>query len=125
MPISISSETSPLAKEYARASTTVVDVFMKLIFTGYAHRLDARLREAGFTGDLNFADCAAMLLPWDEALEQPFRIVHAGPAAGPAKTIRNGCSRATSHGVSDAAQSAKLSSPSKPSARSSRSSSCA
>ena len=35
--VSISSETSPLAKEYARASTTVVDVFMKLIFTGYAH----------------------------------------------------------------------------------------
>ena len=43
--VSISSETSPLAKEYARASTTVVDVFMKLIFTGYAHPLDERLRE--------------------------------------------------------------------------------
>ena len=40
--VSISSETSPLAKEYARASTTVVDVFMKLIFTGYAHGLDER-----------------------------------------------------------------------------------
>ena len=33
VPISISSEISPLAKEYARASTTVIDVFMKLIFT--------------------------------------------------------------------------------------------
>jgi len=38
--VSISSETSPLAKEYARASTTVVDVFMKLIFSGYARGLD-------------------------------------------------------------------------------------
>ena len=36
--VSISSETSPLAKEYARASTTVVDVFMRLIFTEYAAR---------------------------------------------------------------------------------------
>jgi N-methylhydantoinase A len=80
--VSISSETSPLAKEYARASTTVVDVFMKLIFTGYAHALDEGLREAGFAGELNFADCAATLLPWDEALEKPFRIVFAGPAAG-------------------------------------------
>ena len=82
VPVSISSETSPLAKEYARASTTVIDVFMKLIFTRYAHELDAELRRAGFTGALNFADCAATLLPWAEALEKPFRIVFAGPAAG-------------------------------------------
>ena len=38
--VSISSETSPLAKEYARASTTVIDVFMRLIFTEYAHEID-------------------------------------------------------------------------------------
>jgi N-methylhydantoinase A len=88
--VSISSETSPLAKEYARASTTLIDVFMKLIFTGYAHRLGERLREAGFTGELNFADCAATLLPWDEALEQPFRIVFAGPAAGTMSSQRLG-----------------------------------
>ncbi len=80
--VSISSETSALAKEYARASTTVIDVFMKLIFTGYAQRLGQRLGEAGFAGELNFADCAATLLPWAEALEQPFRLVFAGPAAG-------------------------------------------
>jgi N-methylhydantoinase A len=82
LPVSISSETSPLAKEYARASTTVIDVFMKLIFTRYAHKLDAELRSSGFDGKLNFADCAATLLPWAEALEKPFRIVFAGPAAG-------------------------------------------
>jgi N-methylhydantoinase A len=88
--VSISSETSSLAKEYARASTTVIDVLMKLIFTGYAHRLDERLRDAGFAGELNFADCAATLLPWDEALEQPFRIVFAGPAAGTMSSLRLG-----------------------------------
>jgi N-methylhydantoinase A len=88
--ISISSETSPLAKEFARASTTVIDVFMKLLFTGYARSLDERLRDAGFTGDLNFADCAATLLPWDEALVQPFRIVYAGPAAGTMSSRRLG-----------------------------------
>ena len=88
--VSISSETSPLAKEYARASTTVIDVFMKLIFTGYAHRLAEGLGEAGFAGELNFADCAATLLPWSEALEKPFRIVHAGPAAGTMSSARLG-----------------------------------
>jgi N-methylhydantoinase A len=88
--VSISSETSPLAKEYARTSTTVVDVFMRLIFGEYAHELDAGLREVGFDGALNFADCAATLLPWEEALEQPFRIVFAGPAAGTVSSIRFG-----------------------------------
>jgi len=88
--VSISSETSPLAKEYARASTTVIDVFMRLIFGEYAHELDAGLRSAGFGGELNFADCAATLLPWREALEQPFRIVFAGPAAGTVSSIRFG-----------------------------------
>jgi N-methylhydantoinase A len=90
VPISISSETSPLAKEYTRASTTVVDVLMKLIYGEYAGELDQELRDLGFEGDLNFADCAATLLPWREALEEPFRIVFAGPAAGTVSCTRLG-----------------------------------
>ena len=82
IPVSISSETSPLAKEYNRASTTVIDVLMKLIYGGYGEQLNRELAELGFDGDLNFADCAANLLPWQEALRQPYRIVFAGPAAG-------------------------------------------
>jgi N-methylhydantoinase A len=82
IPISISSEVSPLAKEYARASTTVIDVFMKLIFTSYEHKLIAGLADQGFKGDLNFADSAATLIDSDRAVEQPFRLVFSGPAAG-------------------------------------------
>ena len=82
IPISISSEVSPLAKEYARASTTVIDVFMKLIFTSYEHKLIAGLADQGFGGDLNFADSAATLIDSDRAVEQPFRLVFSGPAAG-------------------------------------------
>ena len=47
VPISISSEVSPLAKEYARASTTVVDVLMKLMYGGYADQLDRELTRVG------------------------------------------------------------------------------
>lgn len=82
IPVSISSELSPLAKEFARASTTVIDVFMRLIYTDYTSRLDKGLRDLGFPGDLNFADCAAQLVRSDVALEYPFKIVFAGPAAG-------------------------------------------
>lgn len=79
---SISSEVSPLAKEFARASTTVTDVFMQLIYGDYTRRLASGLNELGFRGDLNFADCAAHLLRSDVAMRHPFRIVFAGPAAG-------------------------------------------
>ena len=90
IPISISSEVSPLAKEYARASTTVIDVFMKLMYGGYAEQLDRELTGLGFDGELNFADCAATLMPWEEALKQPFKIVFAGPAAGTVSCRRLG-----------------------------------
>jgi N-methylhydantoinase A len=82
IPISISSEVSPLAKEYARASTTVIDVFMKLIFTTYEHKLSGGLRAQGFDGELNFADSAATLIEANRAVAQPFRLVFSGPAAG-------------------------------------------
>jgi N-methylhydantoinase A len=82
IPISISSEVSPLAKEYARASTTVIDVFMKLIFTSYEHKLNGGLKQRGFGGELNFADSAATLIEANRAVDQPFRLVFSGPAAG-------------------------------------------
>ena len=82
IPCSVSSEISPLAKEYARASTTLVDVFMKIIYERYTAKLDQGLRAAGFSGQLNFADCTANLIPAHDAMEAPFRVVFAGPAAG-------------------------------------------
>ena len=90
VPLSISSEVSPRAKEYARASTTVIDVMMKLMYGEYAHRLHAGLAELGFGGELNFADCTASLMPWRESLAQPHKILFAGPAAGAAACVRLG-----------------------------------
>ena len=82
IPVSISSETSPLAKEWARASTTTIDVFMKLIYGDYTKKLGDGLRDLGFSGSFNYANCAAQLMNADIAMEQPFEIVFAGPAAG-------------------------------------------
>lgn len=82
VPVSLSSEISPLAKEYARASTSVIDTFMRLIYRDYTQRLRDGLAEAGFRGQLNYANCAAQLTDADVAMEAPFQIVFAGPAAG-------------------------------------------
>lgn len=88
--VSISSETAALAKEYARASTTVVDVLMKLLFGSYSQQLHGGLTGLGFDGNLNFADCTAALLPWEAAMQTPYRIVFAGPAAGTISSVRLG-----------------------------------
>lgn len=90
IPCSISSEVSPLAKEYARASTTTIDVFMKLIYQGYMGRLDSGLHDLGFEGELNFADCAAMLVSADFAMEAPYKIIFSGPAAGTVSSVHFG-----------------------------------
>ena len=82
IPCSISSEVSPLAKEFARASTTVIDTCMRIIYGDYTQRLMAGLRESDFTGSLNYANCAAQLMPAEAAMQRPFEIVFAGPAAG-------------------------------------------
>lgn len=88
--ISVSHEVGARAKEYPRASTTVIDVLMKLIYVDYAQQLSGGLEALGFRGQLNFADCTAALMPWQLALERPHRIVFAGPSAGTASCIALG-----------------------------------
>jgi N-methylhydantoinase A len=82
IPCSISSEVNPVAREYRRASTTVVDTFMKIIMTNYIDQLSKGLSGSGFDGTLFMADCAAGLTTKDFALERPSKIVFSGPAAG-------------------------------------------
>jgi N-methylhydantoinase A len=79
---SVSSSVSPLAKEFQRAATTVIDVLMKLIYERYAAELADGLKREGFEGELNFADSAATLLESGYAMRKPFRLVFSGPAAG-------------------------------------------
>ena len=74
IPCSISSDVSPLAKEYARASTTVIDVFMHLIYGEYTTKLKSGLADLGFKGELNYANCAAQLVAADVAMLRPFEI---------------------------------------------------
>lgn len=80
--VSYSSNVSPLVREYARTSTTVIDVIMKLIYTDYNSKLGAGLTQIGFTGQLNYADSAATLLPAEAAMLHPHRIVFSGPSMG-------------------------------------------
>ena len=81
-PVSISSDVSPLAKEYERASTTVIDVYMKIVFGQYLNKVTEGVTTFGFSGKLNIADSAADLVPFEFAMKKPSRIMYSGPAAG-------------------------------------------
>ena len=82
IPCAVSSRVSPLAREYPRTSTTVIDVIMAITYGEYSKRLDAGLSQLGFSGQWNYADCAAMLAPAEVAMARPSRIIFSGPAAG-------------------------------------------
>lgn len=82
MPCALSSEVSPLAGEYPRTVTTVIDVMMRLIYGDYTRRLGAGLEHLGFRGRWHYADCAAMLAPVETAMARPSRVIFSGPAAG-------------------------------------------
>ncbi len=82
VPCVLSHQVSPLAREYQRTSTTVIDTMMGLIYRAYSERLDDGLRALGFRGRWNYADCAAMLAPVEIAMARPSRVIFSGPAAG-------------------------------------------
>src|SRR5262249_17203792 len=50
--VSISAEVCPEFREYFRASTTVVNAAIAPIVSGYLNRMEARLRDQGFTARL-------------------------------------------------------------------------
>jgi N-methylhydantoinase A len=79
---SISSDVSPLTRSYPRVVSVVINVFMRLLYGSYTSRLDKGLRDLGFGGAFNYADCRAMLMPASYAMEKPYRLVAGGPAAG-------------------------------------------
>jgi len=97
LPCSISSEVSPLAKEYARASTTVVDVVMKQKYGDYTDHLVTGLTKLGFAGQLCYADCSARLRPVDDAMQRPYRLVVGGPAAGTVSAAHLGAAIGDEH----------------------------
>ncbi len=90
VPCAISSEVSPLAGEYPRTVTTVLDVMMRIIYGDYTARLGRGLATLGFDGRWHYADCAAMLAPVATAMARPSRIIFSGPAAGTAASAHFG-----------------------------------
>ncbi|HYM84406.1 MAG TPA: hydantoinase/oxoprolinase family protein [Candidatus Dormibacteraeota bacterium] len=68
--------------EFERTSTTVINAYLMPIVSAYLTALSARLRGAGFRGQLAVMHSGGGLLTVESAARYPARLVTSGPAAG-------------------------------------------
>ncbi len=80
--ISLSHRVSGEYREYERTCTTVIDAWIKPRVAGYLHRLEEKLRRAGFEGEALITRCGGGALPFAEAARRPFETILSGPVAG-------------------------------------------
>jgi N-methylhydantoinase A len=81
-PVSLSHLVSGQYREYERASTTVVDAYVRPAVSGYLERLEGGLREEAFAGECLITTSAGGCLSFAEARSRPFETAMSGPVAG-------------------------------------------
>ena len=81
--VSISAKVNPEFREYERASTTVIDAYVKPEVTTYYQDLEQRLRgEYGFRGRLDIIHSGGGTMAIRDAAARPSQTVESGPACG-------------------------------------------
>ena len=81
-PVSLSHLVSGQYREYERASTTVVDAYIRPTVSGYLERLESGLRREAFAGECLVTTSAGGCLSFAEARSRPFETAMSGPVAG-------------------------------------------
>jgi N-methylhydantoinase A len=80
--LSLSHEVMPAAPEFERTSTTLVNAYVGPKIERYLSRLDARLREEGFTGELLIMQSNGGVMPGGYVAEKAVAVMGSGPAGG-------------------------------------------
>lgn len=81
--VSISAKVNPEFREFERASTTVIDAYVKPEVTTYYEDLEQRLREEhGFRGRLDVIHSGGGTMAIRDAAARPSQTVESGPACG-------------------------------------------
>src|SRR5439155_10510748 len=80
--ISLSHEVMPSAPEFERTSTTLVNAYVGPRIARYLGRLEARLREAGFGGELLIMQSNGGVMPGGWVAGKAVAVMGSGPAGG-------------------------------------------
>jgi N-methylhydantoinase A len=86
--VSLSHRVSGEYREYERASTTVVDAFVRRRMGPYLRRLQEELAARGFAGQLLVTRSGGGALTVPEVEQRPFETIMSGPVAGAAALAR-------------------------------------
>jgi len=82
LPVTLSSDVLPEMKEYERTTTTTLNAYAKPVASRYLTRLEERLHERGFAGELLMMLSSGGINSVAFAREFPVQIIESGPAAG-------------------------------------------
>ncbi|MCL6444531.1 MAG: hydantoinase/oxoprolinase family protein [Alicyclobacillus sp.] len=82
LPLSLSSEIYPVAREYERMVTTVLNAFCGRAVSQYVKSLNLRLSEFGFQGRLMFMQSVGGGMSPEEAVSRPIFLMNSGPVGG-------------------------------------------
>src|SRR3954453_8548499 len=81
-PVSLSHQVTGQYREYERASTTVIDAYVRPTVSAYLERLESGLAEDGFSGECLITTSSGGCVTFTEARSRPFETVMSGPVAG-------------------------------------------
>ena len=82
LPVSLSSEVSPEAREFDRLCTTVANAYVKPLMAGYLGSLARGLEAGGFDCPLFLMTSGGGMTTLDTAMAFPVRLVESGPSGG-------------------------------------------
>ena len=88
VPVTLSHRLNPIAREYRRAVSAVIDAALRPVVSAYVHALDRSLRESGYGNELMIANCLGGMMPPDEIAERPIYSVMSGPTLAPVAARR-------------------------------------
>ena len=80
--LSVSSELLPEVREYERASTTVINAYVRPVVHRYLTDLSGKARDLGIRAPLTIMQSNGGLAPVDLVVDRPMYCIESGPAAG-------------------------------------------
>jgi N-methylhydantoinase A len=80
--LSLSSDVSPVIREYERTSTTVVNAYVMTAVRDYLERLERALADRGYRGRLFVMQSGGGIATAETMARFPVRMIESGPAAG-------------------------------------------
>lgn len=87
VPVTLSSEINPIAREYRRIIAAAIDASVSPVIHRYVRELEAALAAAGFQGELLLANSVGGMMPPAEMLRRPIYSVMSGPTLAPVAAL--------------------------------------